>query len=140
MRHNLNVCVWFQRQQRRDCRRRNNRSQKVLCHRRVLEAYTNHVRTIKHCRRAIPEGVPVNMAGWSLVTKERKGKICLPVTTAADRSAITTKIEKCVCVFVLHHSLAGSTGHVYAVQEMGEGIVYIHLCRHHRGDRVGVAG
>ena len=70
------------------------------------------------------------MAGL-LVTKEE-----LSVTGG---SAITTKIEN-VCVF--HHSSVDELNglNVYAVQEMGEGIVYIHLCRHHRGDRTGTAG
>ena len=62
MRHDLKVRVRLQGQQGCQRRRRNNRSQKIFCHRRVLEAYAKHVRTIKTQGR-IPEGVPVNMAG-----------------------------------------------------------------------------
>ena len=51
MRHNLDVCVWFQREQRGERRGRYDARQHILCHRRVLEAW---IRWISSCA-SIPE-------------------------------------------------------------------------------------
>ena len=39
MRHDLDVCIWLEREQGSERRRSDDARQQILCHRRVLEAY-----------------------------------------------------------------------------------------------------